>query len=94
MTDEQFIGNHKQRGNTCGDCRDTGRDITPRLRFRILRRDNFTCRYCGVSAPQVKLQVDHTIPVSKGGTNDFSNLITSCFECNIGKSNLLFTFNS
>ncbi len=96
-TRKQFIGDYKQHGNTCGDCRDARFDngyIRPKLRFEILSRDNFTCRYCGASAPDVKLQVDHVIPVSKGGILDLSNLVTACFECNIGKKDLLFVFNS
>ena len=35
--------------------------------------------------PEVVLHVDHFIPVSKGGTNDSSNLLTSCSQCNQGK---------
>tara|TARA_R110000824_G_scaffold4128_1_gene19602 strand:- start:834 stop:1256 length:423 start_codon:yes stop_codon:yes gene_type:complete len=59
------------------------------LRFQILIRDNFTCQYCGVNKEEdgVKLEVDHIVPVSKGGTNNKSNLTTACFKCNRGKSN-------
>ena len=41
--------------------------------------------YCGRSPPEVKLQLDHIFPVSKGGTNKLSNLVPACFECNNGK---------
>ncbi len=58
---------------------------TPKKRFEILERDKFTCRYCGKKAPDVVLEVDHIIPVSKGGTNAKTNLITSCRKCNQGK---------
>lgn len=54
-------------------------------RFRILTRDNHTCQYCGKKAPDAVLEIDHKVPVSKGGTNKHSNLVTSCFECNRGK---------
>lgn len=57
-----------------------------RLRFEILRRDNHTCRYCGASAPDVKLTVDHVVPVALGGTHDPANLVTACRDCNAGKS--------
>jgi hypothetical protein len=61
-----------------------------RLRFSIFARDNFTCRYCGRQSDSVELQVDHLIPVCKGGTNDESNLVTACVPCNQGKAgNLL-----
>lgn len=55
------------------------------LRFEVLKRDHFTCQYCGASAPEAILQVDHIRPVADGGTNDIFNLITACFDCNIGK---------
>ena len=38
--------------------------VSKRLRYEILRRDNHTCRYCGESAPDVKLTIDHVVPVS------------------------------
>lgn len=62
-----------------------------RLRFKILQRDNFTCKYCGrnVKDNNVKLHVDHKIPISKGGSNNVDNLITSCSDCNIGKNDIL-----
>lgn len=60
--------------------------VTKRLRFEILRRDNHTCRYCGASAPEVKLTVDHVTPVALGGNDDPCNLVTACVDCNSGKS--------
>ena len=74
----------------CNECRNglPPQCMTPRLRFEILRRDNFTCRYCGRSAPSVVLHVDHIFPRSKGGTNDPANLTTACADCNQGKSDL------
>lgn len=62
--------------------------IKPRLRFSILNRDNFTCRYCGHEAPDVVLHVDHITPVAQGGTNDEENLVTACAGCNLGKADL------
>lgn len=62
--------------------------IGEKLRFKIFQRDNYTCQYCGrTKSDGAILQIDHIIPISKGGTNDESNLITCCQECNIGKSN-------
>jgi predicted restriction endonuclease len=60
------------------------------LRFKVLKRDGFRCHYCGRSPhkdPNVILHVDHIKPLSKGGSWDEKNLITSCKECNLGKSN-------
>ena len=64
--------------------------VSSRLRFEVFKRDNFTCQYCGRKTPLVILECDHIHPVCKGGTDDFENLTTSCYECNRGKSgNLL-----
>lgn len=60
--------------------------VSKRLRFEILRRDNHTCRYCGASAPDVPLRVDHVTPVALGGADTPDNLVTSCEPCNSGKS--------
>lgn len=60
--------------------------VSKRLRFEILRRDNHTCRYCGGAAPDFKLTVDHVVPVALGGTNEPSNLVAACADCNSGKS--------
>jgi len=60
--------------------------ISKKLRFEIFKRDKFTCQYCGRTAPDVVLHVDHIHPVSRGGENDLLNLITSCFDCNAGKA--------
>lgn len=65
--------------------------ITKKVRFEVFKRDSFTCQYCGKSAPDTILEIDHIVPVSKGGDNNISNLITSCFECNRGKSNRKLT---
>jgi hypothetical protein len=59
-----------------------------KLRFKILTRDDFECKYCGRSPRYDKniiLEVDHVHPVSKGGSWEESNLITACKECNNGK---------
>lgn len=60
--------------------------IARRLRFEILRRDNYTCRYCGATAPDAVLTVDHVIPAVLGGGDEPNNLVTACKDCNAGKS--------
>lgn len=62
--------------------------ITKRVRFEIFKRDSFTCQYCSLKPPDVPIEIDHIVPVSKGGTNDDDNLITACFNFNRGKSNI------
>lgn len=65
--------------------------ITKKTRFEVFKRDRFKCQYCGRTAPDVVLEVDHIQPVSKGGSNDILNLITSCKECNRGKGATLLS---
>lgn len=62
--------------------------VSKRLRFEILRRDGFRCRYCGLTAASAELRVDHVIPEALGGTDDPSNLVTACEPCNTGKSSI------
>ena len=62
--------------------------VSKRLRFEILRRDGHTCRYCGATAPEVPLRVDHVVPVALGGSDDPSNLVAACEPCNSGKSSV------
>lgn len=62
--------------------------ISNRLRYEIFRRDGFTCRYCGASAPDVALEVDHVVPVALGGSDKPANLTTACVLCNSGKSSV------
>jgi len=52
-------------------------------RNRIYKRDNYTCVYCG---SERHLTLDHVIPKSRGGKNDWNNLVTSCQKCNLKKA--------
>lgn len=63
--------------------------ISKRDRFEVFKRDNFTCQYCNSKPPEVTLEIDHIIPISKNGNNNMDNLITACFDCNRGKSNII-----
>lgn len=69
----------------------TNRYVSKKLRFEILHRDQFACRYCGAKAPNVELEVDHITPVHIGGTSDPANLITACHSCNSGKNGKVIT---
>jgi 5-methylcytosine-specific restriction endonuclease McrA len=51
----------------------------------ILRRDNFTCQYCG--ATDNSLTVDHVLPKSRGGKSNWINVVVACKLCNLKKGN-------
>ncbi len=59
----------------------------------LFARDRYRCQYCGRSTADLKpreaLTRDHLIPLSRGGTNDWSNVVTACGPCNTRKANRL-----
>lgn len=62
--------------------------MTSRLRQQIKERDHYTCQICGASIekePNLLLEIDHIVPVSKGGLTTESNLQTLCWRCNRSK---------
>lgn len=76
LRDQQRIAMH-------GNVIDT-RYIPDQLRQSILARDSYRCRSCGSNA---YLELDHIIPVSKGGATSFENLQVLCRQCNLNKGN-------
>ena len=63
--------------------------MTSKLREYIKKRDNYTCCNCGNSIyaePNLLLEIDHIIPISKGGCTTENNLQTLCWKCNRAKS--------
>ena len=80
------VTNRKAKGSS----KTKSRTISDKLRYTVLKRDNFKCCACGASPakdPSVELHIDHIIPWSKGGETALENLQTLCSRCNIGKSN-------
>ena len=63
--------------------------MTASFRERIKSRDDYACRHCGISIerePHLLLEVDHIMPVSKGGLSVEDNLQTLCWKCNRSKA--------
>lgn len=66
--------------------------MTSRLRMQIKERDRYTCQQYGVSVtqePHLLIEVDHIVPVSRGGMTTPQNLQALCWRCNRVKSNKL-----
>ncbi len=62
--------------------------MTQEIRNKIKKRDNFSCKKCGVNIadePTLLLEIDHIIPISKGGMSVEENLQCLCWKCNRGK---------
>ena len=57
----------------------------PLTRKNLMYRDHFSCQYCGVKTND--LTIDHVIPSSRGGTDNWENVVASCQKCNVKKGN-------
>ena len=65
--------------------------ITQHKRLAIYMRDDFICAHCNMDLRKIqagdgyRIELDHIIPVSKGGSNHAHNLVTSCNKCNLAR---------
>ena len=71
-------------------CRVERGKVSNKLRFAIYKRDGYRCRYCHKSQSSTLLEVDHIIPIAKGGKSTPDNLQTLCHNCNIQKGDCIF----
>ena len=86
---EQKLGEFiKSRGMATWDYRLIETDPVPGdVRYRVLAAAKGRCALCGATSRERRIEVDHVVPRSKGGSNDITNLQALCDECNRGKSN-------
>lgn len=66
--------------------------MTSKLREQIKLRDSYTCQHCGISTedePHLLLEIDHIVPIAKGGLTTEDNLQTLCWKCNRSKGSKL-----
>lgn len=61
------------------------KNLSSKIRFEVIQRDGGRCRYCGRSAPDIEIEIDHIIPQSSGGSDRSENLCVACKDCNRGK---------
>lgn len=59
----------------------------------LFARDHYQCQYCGRASSQLRhresLTRDHVVPLSRGGLNTWTNVVTACSSCNTKKANHL-----
>jgi len=67
-------------------CRVERGKVSNKMRFSIYKRDGYRCRICG---SRENLEVDHIIPIAKGGKSTYDNLQTLCHYCNVKKGSKL-----
>ena len=67
-------------------CRVERGKVSNKMRFSIYERDGNRCRYCHTRGSRYnRLEIDHIIPIAKGGKSTYSNLQTLCHRCNVIK---------
>ncbi len=71
-------------------CRVERGKVSNKMRFAIYERDGYRCRKCGVSQRYAQLEIDHIIPIAKGGKSTYNNLQTLCHRCNVEKGDNLY----
>lgn len=88
---------NKKRGNYYTDreiwdaiCRVERGKVSNKMRFSIYARDGYRCCKCGASGRYAQLEVDHIVPIAKGGKSTYNNLQTLCHKCNVEKGDKLY----
>lgn len=67
------------------------RRLRPRFsKSNIYLRDLYTCQYCKIQLTKTQTTIDHVIPLSKGGTTQWDNIVTACAPCNSKKGDKLY----
>ena len=61
--------------------------VSNKMRFSIYEKDNYRCRKCKRRTDD--LEIDHIIPIAKGGKSEYNNLQTLCRRCNMNKSDII-----
>jgi len=94
--DQEFINSIRQRIAIPKVIRYTKYDRIPKVTLRLSRksiyeRDKYTCYLCGEQFSEGKLSIDHVIPISRGGRNDWNNMATCCKNCNWKKEDKLLS---
>jgi hypothetical protein len=87
--------NRKRLSNLAGNGKSNNEKrkdyLTKSIRHEVFKRDNFKCCECGKNKDETSLEIDHIIPVSRGGSDELENLQTLCCACNRSKSNRIYT---
>ncbi len=58
------------------------RAVPPLTNRELFRRDRHVCLYCLRELPDRRLTRDHVIPLSRGGQDVWTNVVTACQPCN------------
>lgn len=81
---------YNDRGIWEAICRVERGKVSNKMRFSIYARDGYKCCKCGVSEKYARLEIDHIIPIAKGGKTTVENLQTLCHRCNVEKGDNVY----
>lgn len=81
---------YNDRGIWDALCRVERGKVSNKMRFSIYDRDGYRCRICGATERYAQLEIDHIIPIAKGGKSTYNNLQTLCHRCNVNKGDSLY----
>lgn len=73
-------------------CRVERGRVSNEMRRKIYERDHYRCRCCGRSQNEVDLEIDHIVPIAKGGKSTSDNLQTLCTDCNKRKGTTIHRY--
>lgn len=85
-----IINSHKRRARIAGN----GGHFTIMEWEHIKGQFNYQCPSCGEKEPNIKLTIDHIIPISKGGNNYIKNIQPLCLKCNLKKRTQVINFKT
>ncbi len=88
LCQQRLEGYEAKRGESMWEHRRRSNEpISGSIRYEVLKRAEFRCELCGISAEEKSLEVDHIHPKSLGGKDDLSNYQALCYSCNASKAN-------
>lgn len=86
ICDQKLASYIEKRGDAIWSHRRINRNSIPgSIRYEVLKRAQFRCELCGISADERALEVDHIEPVNTGGKDEIANYQALCYVCNASK---------
>ena len=83
LKDKTYSGFYNDQEVWNAICRVERGKVSNKMRFSIYERDGYRC--CKCHRKTNDLEIDHIIPISKGGKSTYDNLQTLCHRCNVEK---------
>jgi ATP adenylyltransferase len=86
ICEEQIDLYIKKRGSAIWNHRKKSKGyISGSIKYEVLKRANFRCELCGISANEKALEVDHIVPRNSGGEDSINNYQALCYSFNATK---------